>query len=145
MTSSGNSRNSNCSSAVAAVVEAITSRSFSISSSSSSSRSCNISSISICIFTLSLLKNSNSDGGDNSKIHLRIFSECPKTSDHNNNATPLKELLMLSLRAALRLIEKGNWVNRLISHTSLIEETSITSIYNNGFRYFSVIIRTSGI
>ena len=82
------------------------------------------------------------------KIRLRIFSECPKTSDHNSNATPFKEsynVLILSLRAALRLILKGNWVNRLVSHTSLIEETSITSIYNNGFRYFSVIIRTSGI
>ena len=26
------------------------------------------------------------------KIHLRIFSECPKTSDHNSYATPFKEL-----------------------------------------------------
>ena len=26
------------------------------------------------------------------KIHLRIFIECPKTSDHNSNATPFKEL-----------------------------------------------------
>ena len=26
------------------------------------------------------------------KIHLRIFNECPKTSDHNSNATPFKEL-----------------------------------------------------
>ena len=41
------------------------------------------------------------------KIRLRIFSECPKTSDHNSNATPFKEsynVLILSLRAALRLI-----------------------------------------
>ena len=26
------------------------------------------------------------------KIRLRMFSECPKTSDHNSNATPFKEL-----------------------------------------------------
>ena len=55
---------------MAAVVEAITtSHKFSISS----SRSCNSSSISICIFTLSLLKNSNSDGGDNSKNTFKDF------------------------------------------------------------------------
>ena len=81
------------------------------------------------------------------KIHLRTFSECPKTSDHNSNATPFKELQCfdaLSLGRA-QVDIKGNWVNRLISHTSLIEETSITAIHNNGFRYFSVIIRTSGI
>ena len=29
------------------------------------------------------------------KIHLRIFSECPKTSDHNSNATPFKEVQCL--------------------------------------------------
>ena len=86
--SSSNSRSSNCSSAVAAaVVEAITrSRNFSISSSSGSSSG--NSSISTCIFTLSLLKNSNSDGGDNSKKYIKG----PKTSDHNSNATPFKEL-----------------------------------------------------
>ena len=41
------------------------------------------------------------------KIRFRIFSKCPKTSDHNSNATPFKEsynVLILSLRAALRLI-----------------------------------------
>ena len=26
------------------------------------------------------------------KIHLRIFSEFPKTTDHNSNASPFKEL-----------------------------------------------------
>ena len=26
------------------------------------------------------------------KIHLSIFSEFPKTSDHNSNATPFNEL-----------------------------------------------------
>ena len=34
------------------------------------------------------------------KIRLRIFSECPKTSDHKGNATPFKEsynVLILSL------------------------------------------------
>ena len=91
---------------MAAVVEAIiTSRNCSISSSSSSgrSRSCNSSSI-----TLSLLqKIAIVMAVIITKIHLRIFSECPKTSDHNSNATPFKEsynVLILSLRAALRLI-----------------------------------------
>ena len=81
---------------MAAVVEAIaTSRNCSISSSSSSSssRSCNCSSISICIFSLSLLKKVVIVMAKIiAKIHLRIFSECPKTSDHNRNATPFKEL-----------------------------------------------------
>ena len=91
---------------MAAVVEAIiTSRNCSISSSSSSgrSRSCNSRSI-----TLSLLqKIAIVMAVIIAKIRLRIFSECPKTSDHNNNATPFKEsynVLILSLRAALRLI-----------------------------------------
>ena len=90
---------------MAAVVEAIiTSRNCSISSSSSSgrSRSCNSSSI-----TLSLLqKIAIVMAVIKAKIRLRIFSECPKTSDHNSNATPFKEsynVLILSLRAALRL------------------------------------------
>ena len=91
---------------MAAVVEAIiTSRNCSISSSSSSgrSRSCTSSSI-----TLSLLqKIAIVMAVIIAKIRLRIFSECPKTSDHNSNATPFKEsynVLILSLRAALRLI-----------------------------------------
>ena len=92
---------------MAAVVEAIiTSRNCSISSSSSSgrSRSCNSSSI-----TLSLLQKKIAImmAVIIAKIRLRIFSECPKTSDHNSNATPFKEsynVLILSLRAALRLI-----------------------------------------
>ena len=91
---------------MAAVVEAIIiSRNCSISSSSSSgrSRSCNSSSI-----TLSLLqKIAIVMAVVMAKIRLRIFSECPKTSDHNSNATPYKEsynVLILSLRAALRLI-----------------------------------------
>ena len=91
---------------MAAVVEAIiTSRNCSISSSSSSgrSRSCNSSSI-----TLSLLqKIAIVMAVIIAKIRLRIFSECPKTSDHNSNATPFKEsynVLILFLRAALRLI-----------------------------------------
>ena len=76
------------------VVEAITtSRNCSISSSSSSSsRSCYSSSISICIFTLSLLKIIVVMTVIIAKIHLRIFSECPKTSKHNSNTTPFKEL-----------------------------------------------------
>ena len=91
---------------MAAVVEAIiTSRNCSISSSSSSGRSssCNSSSI-----TLSLLqKIAIVMAMIIAKIRLRIFSDCPKTSDHNSNATPFKEsynVLILSLRAALRLI-----------------------------------------
>ena len=93
---------------MAAVVKAIiTSRNCSISSSSSSgsSRSCNSSSI-----TLSLLQKKKIAivmAVIIAKIRLRIFSECPKTSDHNSNATPFKEsynVLILSLRAALRLI-----------------------------------------
>ena len=91
---------------MAAVVEAIiTSRNCSSSSSSSSgrSRSCNSSSV-----TLSLLqKIAIVMAVIIAKIRLRIFSECPKTSDHNSNATPFKEsynVLILSLRAALRLI-----------------------------------------
>ena len=103
---------------MAAVVKAIiTSRNCSISSSSSSGRSssCNSSSI-----TLSLLQKKKTKKKKTkqkkiaivmamiiAKIRLRIFSECPKTSDHNNNATPFKEsynVLILSLRAALRLI-----------------------------------------
>ena len=91
---------------MAAVVEAIiTSRNYSISSSSSSGRSssCNSSSI-----TLSLLqKIAIVMAVIIAKIRLRIFSECPKTSDHNSNATPFKEsynVLILSLRAALMLI-----------------------------------------
>ena len=92
---------------MAAAVEAIiTNRNCSISSSSSSScrsRSCNSSSI-----TLSLLeKIAIVMAVIIAKIRLRIFSECPKTSDHNSNATPFKgsyNVLILSLRAALRLI-----------------------------------------
>ena len=92
---------------MAAVVKAIiTSRNCSISSSSSSGRSsgCNSSSI-----TLSLLQKKIAIvmAVIIAKIRLRIFSECPKTSDHNSNATPFKEsynVLILSLRAALRLI-----------------------------------------
>ena len=75
------------------VVEAITtSRNCSISSSSSSSRSCYSSSISICVFTFSLLKIIVVMTVIIAKIHLRIFSECPKTSKHNSNTTPFKEL-----------------------------------------------------
>ena len=93
---------------MAAVVKAIiTSRNCSISSSSSSGRSssCNSSSI-----TLSLLQKKEIAivmAVIIAKIRLRIFSECPKTSDHNSNATSFKEsynVLILSLRAALRLI-----------------------------------------
>ena len=93
---------------MAAVVKAIiTSRNCSISSSSSSGRSssCNGSSI-----TLSLLQKKKITivmAVIIAKIRLRIFSECPKTSDHNSNATPFKEsynVLILSLRAALMLI-----------------------------------------
>ena len=92
---------------MAAVVKAIiTSRNCSISSSSSSGRSssCNSSSI-----TLSLLQKKIAIvmAVIIANIRLRIFSECPKTSDHNSNATPFKEsynVLILSLRAALRLI-----------------------------------------
>ena len=92
---------------MAAVVKAIiTSRNCSISSSSSSGRSssCNSSSI-----TLSLLQKKIAIvmAVIIAKLRLRIFSECPKTSDHNSNATPFKEsynVLILSLRAALRLI-----------------------------------------
>ena len=97
---------------MAAVVKAITtSRNCSISSSSSSGRSssCNSSSI-----TLSLLQKKKKKKKIAivmaviiAKIRLRIFSECPKTSDHNSNATPFKEsynVLILSLRAGLRLI-----------------------------------------
>ena len=76
---------------MAAVVKAIiTSRNCSISSSSSSGRrsSCNSSSI-----TLSLLqKIAIVMAVIIAKIRLRIFSKCPKTSDHNSNATPFKEL-----------------------------------------------------
>ena len=93
---------------MAAVVKAIiTSRNCSISSSSSSGRSSSCNSSSITLSLLQKKKNSNSDGGDNSKNTFKDFSECPKTSDHNNNATPFKEsynVLILSLRAALRLI-----------------------------------------
>ena len=76
---------------MAAVVKAIiTSRNCSISSSSSSGRSssCNSSSI-----TLSLLQKEIAIvmAVIIAKIRLRIFSECPKTSDHNSNATPFKE------------------------------------------------------
>ena len=76
---------------MAAVVKAITtSRNCSISSSSSSGRSssCNSSSI-----TLSLLQKKIAIvmAVIIAKIRLRIFSECPKTSDHNSNATPFKE------------------------------------------------------
>ena len=93
---------------MAAVVKAIiTSRNCSSSSSSSSSgrsSSCNSSSI-----TLSLLQKKIAIvmAVIIAKIRLRIFSECPKTSDHNSNATPFKEsynVLILSLRAVLRLI-----------------------------------------
>ena len=76
----------------AVVIKAITtSRNFNISS-SSSSRSCNISSMSICIFTLSLLKIVKVMAVIIAKIHLKIFSECLKTSDNSSNATPFKEL-----------------------------------------------------
>ena len=92
----------------AAVKAIITSRNCSISSSSSSGRSssCNSSSI-----TLSLLQKKKKIAIVMAviiaKTRLRILSECPKTSDHNSNATPFKEsnnVLILSLRAALRLI-----------------------------------------
>ena len=92
---------------MAAVVKAIiTSRNCSISSSAAAEV---VVVIAVVLRFLSYKKISNSDGGDNSKkkIRLRIFSECPKTSDHNSNATPFKEsynVLILSLRAALRLI-----------------------------------------
>ena len=70
----------------AAVKAIITSRNCSISSSSSSGRSssCNSSSI-----TLSLLqKIAIVMAVIIAKIRLRIFSVCPKTSDHNSNTTP---------------------------------------------------------
>ena len=55
---------------MAAVVKAIiTSRNCSISSSSGRSSSCNSSSITLCL----LQKNSNSDGGDNSKNTFKDF------------------------------------------------------------------------
>ena len=91
---------------MAAVVKAIiASRNCSISSSSSSGRSssCNSSSITLSV----LQKIAIVMAVIIAKIRLRIFSECPKTSDHNSNATPFKEsynVLILSLRAALRLI-----------------------------------------
>ena len=91
---------------MAAVVEAIiTSRNCSISSSSNSgrSRSCNSNSITLSI----LQKIAIVMAVIIAKIRLRVFSGCPKTSDHNSNATPFKEsynVLILSLRAALRLI-----------------------------------------
>ena len=91
---------------MAAIVKAIITSNCSISSSSSSGRSssCNSSSI-----TLSLLQKKIAIvmAVIIAKIRLRIFSECPKTSDHNSNATPFKgsyNVLILSLRAALRLI-----------------------------------------
>ena len=43
-------------------------------------------------FTLSVLKKVIVMAMIIAKIHLRIFSECPKTSDRNSNATPFKEL-----------------------------------------------------
>ena len=44
-------------------------------------------------FSAFSLKNSNSQMAVIlAMIHLRIFSECPKTSDHNSNAIPFKEL-----------------------------------------------------
>ena len=92
--SSSNSRSSNCSSAVAAVVE-VTSRNCSISSSSnSSSRSCNsIVLVSVFLRFLSYKKKIVIVMAVIiAKIYLRMFSECPKTSDHNSNATPFKEL-----------------------------------------------------
>ena len=91
---------------MAAVVKAIiTSRNCSISISSSSDRngSCN----SVVLRFLSYKKIAIVMAVIIAKIRLRIFSECPKTSDHNSNATPFKEsynVLILSLRAALRLI-----------------------------------------
>ena len=47
--------------------------------------------VSAYFYTFSL-KNNNSDGGDNSKNTFKDFSQCPKTSDNNSNATPFKEL-----------------------------------------------------
>ena len=91
---------------MSAVVEAITASRNCRISSSSSSRSCNSSSNSICIFMLSLLKNGNSDGGDNSKIHLRFLASIPKLRITTVMRHRLKSynVSMLSLRAALRLI-----------------------------------------
>ena len=95
---------------MAAVVKAIiTSRNCSISSSSSKGRSssCNSSSITLSLLQKKKKKIAIVMAVIIAKIRLRIFSECPKTSDHNSNATPFKEsynVLILSLRAALRLI-----------------------------------------
>ena len=71
--SSNNSRSSNCRSAVAAVIETITTSRNCRIRSSSSSGNCDSSSFSICIFTLSLLKNSICDGGDTSKNTFKDF------------------------------------------------------------------------
>ena len=132
--SSSNSTNNKRSRTVAAVVEAITTiRNCSISS-SSSSRSCNNSSINSCIFYAFSLKTIVIVMAVIiAIIHLRIFSDWPKTSDHNSNATPFKGLQCFGAlsygRAQVDI--KGKWVSRLISHTPLFEETSITSIYNH--------------
>ena len=48
------------------------------------------SSISTSIFTLCLLKIVKVMAVIIAKIHLRTPSECPKTSDHNSNATAFK-------------------------------------------------------
>ena len=74
---------------MAAEVEAIiTSLYCSISSSSSSGRSSSCNSRSITLSLLQKKKIAIVMAMIIAKIHLRIFSECSKTSDHNSNATP---------------------------------------------------------
>ena len=76
---------------MATVAEVITKcRSCGISSRNSSST---VEVVVISVFdTPFLLTNSNSDGSDNSNNTFKDFSECPKTSDLNSNATPFKDL-----------------------------------------------------
>ena len=93
---------------MAAVVKAIiTSRNCSISSSSSIAAAAEVVVVIVVVLRfLSYKKIAIVMAMIIAKIRLRIFSECPKTSDHISNATPFKEsynVLMLSLRAALRL------------------------------------------
>ena len=118
---SSNSRSSNCSSAVAAVVEEIlTSRNCNSSSSSSCSsrRKCSSSSSSICIFSLSLLKIVIVMAVI---IHLRVLANVPKLRVTKVMQHRLKRYNVLCSTSGLRSgwyeRIKGNWVNRLISHS----------------------------
>ena len=68
-----------------------------LTSSSSNSRSCISSSINICSFTLSLSKNSYSDGSDNSKNTFKDFKRVSQNFGSQllliySNATPFKAL-----------------------------------------------------